>query len=846
MIQKKRLYQSVSTAALIAMAAGGLTPSVVAQEEIEEVVVTGIRGGLKAALDMKRSAAAQVDAISAEDIGKFPDKNVAESLQRIPGVTIQRAFGEGSDVSIRGAGAGFTKTSLNGQNVASTGWFVFEPARRSFNYTLLPSELVGDIEVYKSSQADLDEGGVGGTVVINTRRPLDMDSFAIHGSLEGTHTDDSGEIGPQASALVSWKSEDDKFGVLVSGVYQERELQRQGTEAFWEWGAGPVAFQQDRERRAITAAVQYQPNDNLDLVFNFVDMQMEADNTNYALWLTQGNCSWCGVDVPESDKISDTPAAGPLNVAFAQLRPREATMKSRVYDLDLEYAGDGYVFDFQIGRTEASGGTDFEMVLDDAVAQALPGSTYDFLSGDRHTWNLVDFDPSTYTPGFNMGTGPNFNKTPKEDNESYVQADIEYDVDYGAVNAIKFGAKFADHNTKSRRFEFTQSSSFVNGIAGTVTGTIDASEGFEIPEYNIDEIKDWAKASITGEVEDLGAYSEIDEKNFAAYAMANFEGDGFRGNVGVRWVHTDATSTYFLEGAWQESDASYSEFLPSINVVIDAAEDVLLRASASRVLTRPNYVDMYVNPNVTGTQDDLPNNQFWIVGNVGLKPFVSNQLDLAVEWYFDEGSLLSAGLFFKDVKNFVTNDSYSASASEIPFNALNPDEAAAGWTVQELNNGGSATIKGLELQYQQDFGNGFGAIVNYTLTDSDVGADQFSDANTVVTDSSKHAFNVSGYFENDQFNARLSYNWRSEYMLREVGAYGNRLHEDFGSLDFSGTYFVNDNLTLNLDINNILPQDSVQVGNNQVPSPNSGFADGFPLYRYETARTITFGVSFKY
>ena len=233
--------------------------------------------------------------ITAEDIGEFPDKNVAESLQRVPGVTIQRQFGEGAAVSIRGAGNELTLTTLNGNHVASTGWFVLEPAKRSFNYELLPSEVVGEIEVYKSSQADLDEGGVGGTVDIKTRKPLDLEALSFHGSIEFQDQSDSDEQDPQASAMFSWKDDAERFGVLVSGLAQQRHLQRQGNEAFWEWGAGPVAFEQERNRTAYTAALQFRPNESFEVLANVVELEMEADNTNYALWLTQGNTSWSGV-----------------------------------------------------------------------------------------------------------------------------------------------------------------------------------------------------------------------------------------------------------------------------------------------------------------------------------------------------------------------------------------------------------------------------------------------------------------------------------------------------------------------------------------------------------------------
>ena len=360
-------------------------------------------------------------------------------------------------------------------------------------------------------------------------------------------------------------------------------------------------------------------------------------------------------------------------------------------------------------------------------------------------------------------------------------------------------------------------------------------------------LKAWAKSSIVGENEDLGSYSEIDEDNLSLYVMAEFEGEGFRGNLGVRSASTDAKSTYYLDDSLTSTKADYSELLPSLNLVFDLNDDVLLRTSAARVMARPQYVDMYVNPNVVGTNDDVPNNQFWIVGNVGLDPFVANQFDVAVEWYFAEGSMLSAGYFMKDVKNFVNITEYRASADEIPFELSNDPVAERdfGWFVQEKGNGKSATIDGFELQYQQEFANGFGAIVNYTYTDTETDADTFTDGNPYLSDSSGDSYNVTGYFENELFQARLAYNFRSEYMLRESGAYGNRLHDDYASLDFSGSYFINDNFIVTLDVNNILEDESKQFGNNQHAS-NTQFTLGFPAFEYETARRITLGLAVKF
>ncbi len=808
--------------------------------EIEEVYAVGIRGALRQGIDVKRDSDGVVDAISAEDIGKFPDKNIAESLQRITGVTIQRQFGEGQGVAIRGASQNMTLTTLNGQNVASTGWFAFEPARRSFNYSLMPSELVGNIQVFKSSQADLVEGGIGGTVVINTRKPLDLSDAKIFGAVQAAHTSDSGQIDPQISGLASWQNLEGNFGVLVSGVYQGRQLQRMGNEAFWAWGAGPVGFEQDRQRSALNAIGQLDVTDKLTVTATWLDMQMAADNTNYALWLTKGDA--------DTQMRNGTPVAGALGVAFYQARPREATMVASVYDLKAEYSADRFFAEFQIGRTDSSGGTDFEMVVNDGLVPPISASSYDF-SGGAQTWRLSEIDFETYDPGtLAMGTGPLFNRTPKTDEESYVQADIDFDLYQAPLSSFKTGVRFADHRAVSRFVMLSQSPGFdpTFPTAGYTAGLIEVGlDGRQILALDVGRVKSWAKASITGETEDLASHSQIDETNFAAYAMASFEGDRWRGNAGLRYVKTDATSTYYVDGRFRTADAAYSELLPSVNLAIDAGEDIVLRAAAARVMTRPQYVDMYVNPVVTGANDDLSDNQFWIVGNVGLQPYLATQFDASAEYYFGQGSFVSATFFMKNVENFVGRREYRASSSDIPF-TLRPDEAAAGWTVQELINGDSGTIRGVEFQYQWEHYSGFGAVFNYTYTDSateDPGV--FPDGQPALSDASEGSANVTVYFEGYSYQIRGSYNYRSDYMLREVGAYGNRRHDDFGTIDMSASWHVTDSLSLNLDATNLLQQNATQLGNNAGLTPNSGFSAGFPLYEYQTAMRIMLGVSYK-
>lgn len=163
----------------VSVSAVAANDAVAAPENIEKIEVRGMRASMKASVNDKRFSDAVVDAVTAEDIGKFPDGDVGESLGRIPGVAVNRQFGQGQQVSIRGASSQLTSTLLNGHSVASTGWFDQQNIDRSFNYSLLPPELVGGIQVNKSSQADIAEGGIGGTVTVKTRKPLDLDANSV-------------------------------------------------------------------------------------------------------------------------------------------------------------------------------------------------------------------------------------------------------------------------------------------------------------------------------------------------------------------------------------------------------------------------------------------------------------------------------------------------------------------------------------------------------------------------------------------------------------------------------------------------------------------------------------------
>ena len=208
-----------------------------AADELEEVVVTGLRGSLKASMEIKRDASGVVDAISAEDIGKFPDSNLAESLQRITGVSIDRVNGEGSAITVRGFGPGFNLVTLNGRQLpaASVGTITGNPTSvgsqgtsRSFDFSTLASEGVSGLEVYKTGNAAVPSGGIGATINIKTIKPLEGGNRSSLGVKAVFDEGSDNEVTPEVSGLFSWANDAETFGVSAFGSYQERKSSNRG------------------------------------------------------------------------------------------------------------------------------------------------------------------------------------------------------------------------------------------------------------------------------------------------------------------------------------------------------------------------------------------------------------------------------------------------------------------------------------------------------------------------------------------------------------------------------------------------------------------------------------------
>ena len=867
------LGTAVSMSAISAEADSAVT----ADDNIEKIEVRGIRASNKANLNAKRFSDAVVDAVTAEDIGKFPDGDVGESLARIPGVSVSRQFGQGQQVSIRGASAQLTRTLLNGHSVASTGWYDQQAIDRSFNYSMLPSEMVGGIEVYKSSQADLVEGGIGGTVIVKTRKPLDLDANTVFGSVKGTYGTVSEETSPEVSGLYSWKNEDESFGVLASGAFSQTDYQRNGVETSRNWSGGmaPTTFQQERERTALNLALQYRPTDALEFGLSVMSLDLSANNANNQIIMFpgedscvqtnpgNGNCVLRDATNPGVSYAAGYPEFG---AAYFQTWAREASMDSNTVDFDWSYEADSFTFSGRVGNTKSEGGARTALVGEYTNNFSDLVGTWD-MTGDQAKFDIANksYDSSILPGSIGIQTWALEDK-PNSDEETYVNLDFEVPVDFGVITALKTGFRYADHSVKKQGFKGQLADDYVATMRPAseyFPGTVSSGAGFTIPEANRDLILSDSLAATDHYTEKKDAYGTVDEENIALYLMANFSTDGIRGNIGLRYISTEASSDYYAfnsDGEYSDTistdTASYNELLPSLNVVMDLAPDVILRTSAAQVISRPNYADMFATTSLSNFDSTQPNTQVASTGNVALQPFKAFQADIGVEWYFSDDGMMSIAYFMKDVSSFIsTRDAHNQQIGlDIPLYQTSPELSPCGedqadcWSVSQSTNVGGGSIEGVELQIQDAFDNGFGYSMNYTYADATSPGENYPDGNSVFSDSSEHTVNTVGFYENDSFSARLAYNWRSEYIMREApGWYMNRKHEDYGTVDFSATWSATDYLDVTLEAVNIFEEDSLQTGiYADGTAPQADLEGGFPAWSFEGEATYKLGLAFRF
>ena len=951
----------------LAAMAGSATPAfaqtapVQAGQEMETIVVEGIRRSLRQSLDIKRNADGVVDAITAEDIGKFPDANLAESLQRITGVSIDRQNNEGNQISVRGLGPSFNLVTLNGRQmpVASSPeqeTISSATQSRAFNFAEIASESVSGVNIYKTSRADLPTGGIGATVDIRTARPFDFTETKSLLSVAGVHdssVEDGSSLTPEIGGLYSTRLSD-TFGILANGSYSKRDFTDKeehtdgwlrltsdndaGVFAQLANGADLTGVSQlyrpitnisevsenERERINGQLVLQFQPTDNFSATLDYTLSRFERDEKRYQTGVF-GDPANHGVQSLQFDQNGTFTSYSFTGAADFLSYENELNIENDSIGLNLDWqVNDRLSLNFDIHSSDSQSQPDGELndllfllqgaqnvgfgfnysegptavAVNDAnastvIANGVPGALT-FLGGPASPLPLSGFlDPAGLAP---LGTFVRNISILNEVDQAQLKGTWDFS-DTGVLKSVNFGASRTDYmvDTKSVSSQFVFQGLGVDPVTfssvcttalcpldSPIRGGIALGSGSGIGGFNtIARVSSPAELAANfpiqpGDIQPAEDQSIISEESTAFYVNFNLEGElggmPARLAIGARYEDTDieGTSVQNLPIALQTSSnteqevlqsteevnftlkGDYSELLPAIDFQIQPNEKTVARFSYGRTLARPDLNALRPSLTIADTRPFGPFNA--VQGNPNLEPYLADNFDLAVEWYYAEDSYAAINYFYKDIDNYIGTTTLVQPINNVNGEPLtdpsarfvgtpvvgNASDPVAQFNVSQPFNSGSADLDGFEFALQHVFGDtGFGIQANYTIVDSDAEFDPNAITQTVNLIGLSDSANLVGFFENDTFQVRAALNYRDEFLFSEnqLRVQGEPVFFDsYTQLDVSGSYRYSDNITLFAEILNLTGEDQRQHGrfknqflfeNNQDPRYTIGIKADF-------------------
>lgn len=862
--------------------------------QLDTYTVTGMRGGLETSIEEKRKAGVIMDGISSEDIGKFPDQNIAESLQRVNGVMIERSRGEGHRVSVRGLDPKFNSIKFNGRTLTSAS------GGRDFNFLLLQPEFLGALEVYKSASADMEEGALSATINARTLRPLDINQRRIVINVEESYEVNAKSWDPRVAAIFSDTYDKGKVGVLLGVGYNKRNSETHQFQGFgFENGSeagknldynrdgdfnDAVRFdhavyynslQPNRDRYNAVATLQFKPSDNLELYLDGLFAHSKEDflgNDNalrFTFILPSGPAAIQGSTI---EQIGGENYATRLDADGVDYRNnnRNLITDERTYSIAAGFkwkGGDRLKVEGEIARADSR--RLFSSLGLEVIGRA--NAEYD-LRSDHGGLPII-----TFKRGYNPLNAASFNAVgfngqldePTTDKSTDIRLDAHLDTDWGIFKSIDFGVKYSsrEHYNGSRFLsvdaqrmaQLTNSTYTPNGIegpsfnAGPFMGVVNASSTFLSAVSGHEGVQNqwlsyspallYARVSLKDIIASTPPISfdtsilTVKEDVSAAYLKGNFSGTlgqiPFTGNVGVRVVRTAQTSDGFApdfsqiiftqQGAttiipvstYTVIERSYTNVLPSLNVVFKLADDLDLRFAAARVMTRPDLGTLSTGTTVNANVLSINSN------NPYVDPYEADQYDLSLEKYFGKGGLMTVTGFYKDIASFIeqarTTETHTVQlqqggTTQLTFSHFLPA------------NGAGASLQGVELGYQQQFTflpkpfDGFGVVANYTYVKSGTISPVAGGPALYLTGVSKNNYNLIAYFENQRFSARLAYNYRAGFLFSPQSYFGDGENvSEFSTLDATVNVQLGRRYTVTFNAINLTDE-------YQVRSSNPGFA----------------------
>lgn len=841
---------------------------------MEKIEVKGFRSSLIKAKDLKREAVGSQDSILAEDIADFPDLNLAESLQRIPGVTITREAGEGRQISLRGLNADFTQVQLNGMEALGTSSSPMDSrgtvnTSRSFDFNIFASELFNQIDVQKSFAANMDEGGIGGTVGLRTAKPFDYEGLKGAISAQAGQNSLADGTSPRIAALISntW----DDFGALVSVAYSQRNTSEQGYNTY-RWrprdaqgsdisalseaeqaavnsgemrfsrGSRYSQFNSDQKRLGATVALQYRPSESFSLGLDGLYGKLENDRDEYHLQSRGSSSTALGCTGPDySGAICSTLTEIEYNanneVMYSVWENAALHSESRNQSADTDISQWVLNMDWDINASLSLKGllgsmqSDFKTNSAKVYVESFADMSIDYRQDRFYATNTYNngYDPTD----INEFRYHEIDLEEVEVNNGFdiAKLDAEYALDNGSsIQAGISTKKYAHQNNNIADANLLQS----EWQSGDSSDVIEPSVTFVNTGH---EKQAWLSVDVNKVLDTYGidriltlsdTPNKVTEETQAAYAQYNFDvflaNSELRGNIGLRYYSTDIDSVGLVNGAeYVTVSSSYDGLLPSANLAWDVTDNLVLRASAGKNLTRPTLGSL----SVTGTVNTDPmsgsNGLNISAGNPDLQPFESTNLEAGVEYYFDEAGYVSLSYFRKDIKNFIATTAVEVSygSTGYPLDLIdgkvdelgNTQTADTLYTFTQPQNLEDSNFSGWEFALQRDFDflpapfDKLGGIVNYTYADGESLHNVLVDNETVKVyrpfyGLSKNTANFTLYYENDQWGARVSSAHRSDYLtVVEVSSSDQDEAGFHGSTywDFSAFYNISDKLKVSVE-----------------------------------------------
>lgn len=814
------------------------TPAASAPEQPVSIIVTGIRASLQRAVEVKRDAPQVMDVITAQDVGKLPDENVAEALQRVTGVQVTRVFGEGQSVSVRGLPQ--VRVEVDGRTLLGYSARLSPPENeqlgRNSGLDTVPSGLFGRLEVRKSPIASQVEGGLSGSINLVTPNPLDFKDFTVSVRGQGVYSETSKKFEPAVSALVANRFMDNKAGALLAVDYTQRTSTTQAFERnnFFtrtRIGAGTAPgtsadlngdgtpdlsgdrlqyeqFTVDRSRVGVTGELQFKPSDTFSVLFETIYSKLKtAREQDFIVW------RYAGRAITNPEFVDNVIVAGNSTGTLQQagLYRAEPT-ESMLAALSTRWTPGSLIVKTDLSASRGTLDQVIRQITIDTAA-AIPGR-FDYRAGPVPSLDLGTFDVTNFANYRPASNGVRANRLLATMDEKVAKADVEQVFSEGWLSKVSAGMRFRDLKAVSEAFR-SQVTATRAEIQPYLTTTDpgrflpDVSGTFPRAFLTTIADRDYILQRATGGGPlDRNAARDYDlkEKALAAYFMADFDGElggmPFTANAGLRTIATDFKVTTLSQGVTPVLDTNrYTNVLPSANIVFNVTKDFLVRLAAARTMQQAGIAELapslFVNiSNRTATG-----------GNANLLPTLSNNFDISFEHYAGRSALISGAVFYKDVKDVIAETTVLEQFAGFENLGLIPYTRPA--------NVGTAKVKGLELGIQRFFDflpapwDGLGVIANYTYSDAQ------GDGGKPLVGVSKNSYNLIALYEKGPFAARVAYNFRDKAAFAFTEGRPDFVDKR-SQLDVQLGLDINKQVSVQFQAQNLMPKDSATVEYSQI------------------------------